>query len=118
MDVGFEAMYTGDVAGIEDFEVGQVVMAEKDETGYRICSAGTDLSYTYVAHVERVIDGDTILVEIDCGFNIRVRQRLRLRGIDAPEMSTKAGERARVFVMPVVGEGTRILVQTRCDGSV
>lgn len=117
MDVGFEAMYTGDVAGTEDFEVGQVVMAEKDETGYRICSAGTDLSYTYVAHVERVIDGDTILVEIDCGFNIRVRQRLRLRGI-APEMSTKAGERARVFVMPVVGEGTRILVQTRCDGSV
>ena len=71
-----------------------------------------------MAHVERVIDGDTILVEIDCGFNIRARQRLRLRGIDAPEMSTKAGERARVFVMPVVGEGARILVQTRCDGSV
>ena len=52
MDVGFEAMYTGDVAGAEDFEVEQVVLAEKDETGYRVCSAGTDLSYTYVAHVE------------------------------------------------------------------
>jgi len=66
-----------------------------------------------VAHVERDIDGDTIFVEIDCGFNIRARQRIRLRGIDAPEMSTKAGECARVFVMSVVGKGTRIQVQAR-----
>jgi endonuclease YncB( thermonuclease family) len=37
-------------------------------------------------------------VEIDVGFAIWVRQKLRLRGIDAPELSRRSGQRARAFV--------------------
>lgn len=33
----------------------------------------------------KVIDGDTIDVEIDIGFNFMTKQRLRLYGINAPE---------------------------------
>jgi len=45
--------------------------------------------YTYKAKLVRVIDGDTIDAEIDLGFNVLIRQRIRLYGIDTPETRTK-----------------------------
>ena len=41
--------------------------------------------YTYRAAVERVIDGDTYVLEVDLGFNITKRVELRLRGVDTHE---------------------------------
>src|SRR3989338_8850107 len=37
-----------------------------------------EMSYTYAATIDRVIDGDTLLVIIEAGFRIIVRDRLRL----------------------------------------
>ena len=37
----------------------------------------------------KVVDGDTIDVDIDLGFNISYTQRVRLAGIDTPESRTK-----------------------------
>lgn len=45
--------------------------------------------YTYQATIERVVDGDTLDVLIDLGFDIHIRQRLRLYGINTPESRTK-----------------------------
>ena len=46
--------------------------------------------YTYrVRKVHRVVDGDTIDVDIDLGFNVSFYQRVRLAGIDTPESRTK-----------------------------
>lgn len=43
--------------------------------------------YKYRATVVRVIDGDTIDVDIDLGFyTVLHKQRIRLHGIDAPEV--------------------------------
>ena len=44
------------------------------------------------ARVVRVIDGDTLDLEIDCGFHTVRTERVRLLGVNAPEMkgSTKA----------------------------
>lgn len=55
--------------------------------------------FTYKGYVERVIDGDTLKVEIDLGFRNWTRQTLRLRGVDAPEVDTKEGRRAKEFVV-------------------
>jgi micrococcal nuclease len=42
--------------------------------------------YTYICKIIKVIDGDTIDVDIDLGFNIKLtNQRVRLASIDAPE---------------------------------
>ena len=43
----------------------------------------------YVRKVEAVIDGDTIDVLIDLGFDILFASRVRLAGIDTPESRTK-----------------------------
>ena len=45
--------------------------------------------YEYSAKIIRVIDGDTIDCTIDLGFDIRVKKRVRLAGINAPESRTK-----------------------------
>lgn len=37
----------------------------------------------------RVVDGDTIDAEIDLGFGVFIKQRIRLYGIDTPESRTK-----------------------------
>ena len=42
--------------------------------------------YEYRAKVEKIYDGDTITVEIVLGFGVYKTERLRLSGIDAPEL--------------------------------
>jgi micrococcal nuclease len=51
---------------------------------------GEKIMYTYyVRKVENVVDGDTIDVLIDLGFDILFASRVRLAGIDTPESRTK-----------------------------
>jgi len=46
--------------------------------------------YEYrVKKLYKVVDGDTIDVDIDLGFDISLFQRVRLAGIDTPESRTK-----------------------------
>jgi micrococcal nuclease len=46
--------------------------------------------YIYKATIDRVVDGDTIDVTLDLGFDVRLhKQRCRLAGIDTPESRTR-----------------------------
>ena len=45
--------------------------------------------YKYNAELRRVVDGDTVDVTIDCGFNMHIKERVRLYGIDTPESRTR-----------------------------
>ena len=45
--------------------------------------------YNYKISPLKVIDGDTIDAEIDLGFDIKVKKRIRFMGINAPESRTK-----------------------------
>lgn len=44
--------------------------------------------YKYSAKLIRVVDGDTIDAEIDLGFDIVIRQRVKLYGISTPDSRT------------------------------
>jgi endonuclease YncB( thermonuclease family) len=55
--------------------------------------------YVYAALVLKIVDGDTFDLEFDVGFKSRQEHRVRLRGINCPEMSTPAGVQARDFVV-------------------
>lgn len=41
--------------------------------------------YTYKAVVDRWVDGDTVDLVVDLGFNMTTKQRFRVMGIDTPE---------------------------------
>jgi len=62
--------------------------------------------YEYKAKATDVYDGDTITVDIDLGFGIWMRrQKIRLRGIDAPEvrgLEKEAGLKSRDRVRELI----------------
>jgi len=68
--------------------------------------------YTYVAELERVVDGDTIIVRIDLGFDVLRRQRIRLRYIDTPPVDTPEGEKAKRFVEKTLKNIARLALRT------
>jgi len=73
--------------------------------------------FTYVAAVLKVYDGDTITVDLDLGFNILFKTKLRLYGINAPEMrgkEKKQGTRSRDWLRRKI-LGKFILVYTFKD---
>tara|TARA_Y100000004_G_C8876852_1_gene395826 strand:- start:285 stop:659 length:375 start_codon:yes stop_codon:yes gene_type:complete len=45
--------------------------------------------YTYKCKCLRVVDGDTIDAEIDLGFKVYIRERIRFYGINTPESRTR-----------------------------
>jgi len=59
-----------------------------------------------------VIDGDTLWAVIDIGFGTQVREKLRLRGLDTPELGSPEGEKAKRFVIGLLPAGSKILLKT------
>lgn len=78
-------------------------------------------NYIMKAVVRRVVDGDTIDVTVSPAFKIKVDIRVRLFGIDTPELNDKDdSERnkailAKSHVRNAI-EGREVLVQTHKNG--
>ncbi|MET9732008.1 thermonuclease family protein [Streptomyces sp. NPDC006458] len=69
---------------------------------------------TYPATVEAVVDADTLDVDIDLGFGIHVRQRVRLLGLNTPEKNTPAGRAASTWVTDwLTQHPTGLVVETQ-----
>jgi endonuclease YncB( thermonuclease family) len=71
--------------------------------------------FTYWAYVLRVIDADTLLAWMELGFGEGRKERLRLRGLDAPEIHTKRGKAAKVFVESQLKNSRWVVVSTSVD---
>ncbi len=87
-------------------------LIEREAGRYVATDIADQLRYTYKAYVERVVDGDTLLVLIEGGGGNLVRDRLRLRGIDCPELDTEEGKRAKRFVEQKLGACPFIVIRT------
>jgi micrococcal nuclease len=68
--------------------------------------------YIYKAELIRVVDGDTVDLIIDLGFDTQRKERFRLYGVDAPEMNTAEGKEAKAWLIGVLGPYGAIYVQT------
>lgn len=67
--------------------------------------------YTYAAKLLRVIDGDTAEFDIDLGFDLHYIAKVRLAGINAPEMKTAAGPAAKARLTELL-TGTLVIKTT------
>jgi endonuclease YncB( thermonuclease family) len=72
----------------------------------------TDPSYLYKAEVRDVIDADTLLLDIDLGFEVIRRQSIRLARIDAPPRDTAQGAAGRRFVRKQLAVARTVVVNT------
>jgi micrococcal nuclease len=72
----------------------------------------------HVKKVTNVVDGDTIDVDIDLGFDISFSSRVRLAGIDTPESRTtnKAekvlGLEAKEYVKSKIKDAKEVVIKT------
>ncbi len=115
LDLGFGTQLAWPIPDAERFRGGQFLNATRQgPEKYRFAEAveRTAAFYTYVARVLRVIDGDTVWLDIDCGFRVWARQKVRLRGIDTPEIKTAEGVRARDFVAEALESVPFVVVTT------
>jgi len=52
--------------------------------------------YVYNCIIKRIVDGDTVDIDIDLGFGVWLQnERVRIEGIDAPETRTRDLEEKR-----------------------
>ena len=68
--------------------------------------------YIYKAKLIRVVDGDTVDLAIDLGFDTSRKERFRLYGVDAPEMNTPEGKDAKQWLWDALQPLGAIYVQT------
>lgn len=68
--------------------------------------------YTYRAKVLEITDGDTLWIWIDLGFGFLTKQHVRLRGIDAPEIETRDGQKAKEFIVKELQGVSEIVITT------
>ena len=78
--------------------------------------------YHYSAEVTRVVDGDTVDAFVDLGFDMHSKQRVRLYGINTPEVRTrdkvekKAGLAAMARLQEMLRETrNKCVIKTRLD---
>uniref|UniRef100_UPI00321804D6 thermonuclease family protein n=1 Tax=uncultured Draconibacterium sp. TaxID=1573823 RepID=UPI00321804D6 len=80
--------------------------------------------YKYKATISRVVDGDTMDIDIDLGFKITTHQRIRLQGINTPETYNvkkdseeyKKGTLAKEFVIQrITTNNNEAIIETEKD---
>lgn len=117
VDVGFNIWRQIPLSHLAKFKGGDIVESTKIGSDYKLKSSdrtAKDL-YTFKATVERIIDGDTLYVHVDCGFETWKRQDLRLRGINCPELSTKEGQAVKRFIEARIKPNDFVVIKTHKD---
>ena len=78
--------------------------------------------YQYkIANILKIVDGDTVDLSIDLGFSIITIQRIRLSGLDTPELNSKEEKErqlaveAKQFVTEWFSNNKNLIIKTTKD---
>ncbi len=117
VDLGFATRIDLKLGGIKNPWEGQIIESVQtklkpgvDRYRFKKSSAGGETLYTYNATVERIIDGDTLWMQVDLGFRVWTRQKLRLRGINTKELGI-GGEKAQRFVRKTLAQVPFVVIK-------
>lgn len=112
VDLGFASYFDPSPEQAQEVKEGDLV---------RLSSAGqiapaegatkADL-FTYRVEIGKVVDGDTLWIKIYLRPRHWIKQKLRLRGLDCPELSTPEGKAAKRFVDALVARTTSVVINT------
>ena len=83
-----------------------------------VLSRKPNACHVYAGEVTRIVDGDTLVMSIDLGFDVWTKKRIRFRGINTAEMTSEdetektRAVAAKHFVEKKLPVGTSITIQT------
>lgn len=64
--------------------------------------------WTVPASVIEVVDGDTVRLDLDLGWFVRMTARCRIGGINAPEVATPEGRAAKAYAQSLLKPGDEV----------
>jgi len=115
VDVGFSI--TRQIKSWVAIKKGEAIRSLKSGPGFQLSKVRVtpkDL-YTYKAYLDRVIDGDTLKLNIDLGFDTFIKETVRLRWINTPEIKTEGGQKAKRFVTKFLKQKNELIVRTHYE---
>ena len=112
-DLGFESYRALTSAQARAFKAGDLVRLTAQGTLESAPKEATPANlYTYDARLLRVVDGDTLWLLIRLTDTDWRKEKLRLRGIDCPELTTSAGAAAKRYVQAQLQRTTHLTITT------
>ena len=111
LDLGFKLFRPVPPAQVRYRTAGEIVAVEAEGEVSAVADSRPGDLFTYAAVVRRVIDGDTLEVALALP-GVVLWQKLRLRGLDCPEIDTPEGKTAKRRVEALVASAKSVTVYT------
>jgi endonuclease YncB( thermonuclease family) len=110
IDLGFNIFFRRKHA----FKIGEIVAVKKSGEKYLLKKSELKSTqiHTYQGAVARVVDGDTLHIKLDLGFNIFHHEILRLAKINAAEMATDEGKKSAAELKNILQDLPFVVVKT------
>jgi len=120
VDLGFGTHIPVEHFKLGNIRAGEIVRSHRESDGTYRLKKTTRVSkkdvFIYDATVIRVIDGDTIWMHIDLGFNIFKKVKIRLLGIDTPPLTDSLGKKAKAYVESLTRQSPNVIVRSTRSG--
>lgn len=115
LDLGFKVWLSKDQAGLIRPVDKQLMQSHKTGKGFKLETYRGQKTncYLYKANLDHVIDGDTLVANIDAGFGIQIQQIIRMRHVNAPELRQQSGQAARDYLKRKIKGSKCLLIKTR-----
>ncbi len=111
VDLGFKLYQPLDADQARRWPKGSIVRLTENRLTLADAATKADL-FTYIARVRRVVDGDTLVIVLRVSPEAELVEKLRLRGIDCPEVNTPEGKAAKRFTESLLPAGTIVVLST------
>lgn len=130
LDLGFDTYLALSPEEAQKFKEGDIVQCGVRDPGYRIHDAGDSKNpescilhpesvpsdfFIRRAKILKILDGDTLLANLDLGFGIETQKKMRLRGVDAPELDTDEGLAAKAYLEKLLASGEIFIRAEKMD---
>ncbi len=112
VDLGFTSFLDLPPDAADGLKLGDLVRVDSRGRVTKAEGASKADLYTYAAKILRVVDGDTVWLSFRAGPRHWLKEKVRLRGLDAPELATLEGKAAKRYVDSLLPPGTRVTVCT------
>jgi len=109
LDLGFSCYLDATRVAAKRFKTGELSQF-KDSKFVKAAGLTTQELFTYNAIVTEVIDGDTFHCLIDLGFGITLKERVRLRRLNAPDVLISEGQRAKKVLEKILNRSGNSIV--------
>lgn len=111
IDLGFKIFRSFEGLKNSSNKIIQTAKRDKNYT-FRETSLEARQINVYKGYVTRIVDGDTIRVLLDLGFETYHEEILRLRGINAPEMKSEAGQSSARALKRILDDLPFVIIKT------